>query len=119
MFTRPSCLSTLMSFVRALTNRCSPARGVTLPVPTVRTFSRINILDEKERSDENLFFSKNDEALLKKIFEEQQGQGALGEEGLFKESGTVEEKIKIVFMKNGIPPSANPQLVADLVKLFE
>jgi len=29
------------------------------------------------------------------------------------------DKIKLVFMKNGIPPNAHPQLLEDLVKLLE
>jgi hypothetical protein len=29
------------------------------------------------------------------------------------------DKIKLVFMKNGIPPNAHPQLLDDLVKLLE
>ena len=84
-----------------------------------RRMSRINILDEKEKASENLFFSKQDEALLKKIFEAAQLSGELSAEGVFKEASSTEEKIKLVFMKNGIPPSANPQLMADLVKLFD
>ena len=85
-----------------------------------RSFSsKINILDEKERADENYFFSKQDEALLKKIFENAQLSGELDtSEGIFKEASTTEEKVKVVFMKNGIPPSSNPQLIADLVKIF-
>jgi hypothetical protein len=29
------------------------------------------------------------------------------------------DKIKLIFMKNGIPPNAHPQLLDDLVKLLE
>ena len=29
------------------------------------------------------------------------------------------DKIKLVFMKNGIPPNSHPQLLEDLVKLLE
>jgi len=82
--------------------------------------SKINILDEKELANENYFFSKQDEALLKKIFEAAQISGEVeSAEGVFKEATTAEEKVKLVFMKNGIPPSSNPQLISDLVKMFE
>ena len=82
--------------------------------------SRINILDEKEQANENYYFSKQDEALLKKIFEAAHLSGEVTTaDGVFKEATTAEEKVKLVFMKNGIPPSSNPQLVADLVKMFE
>ena len=82
--------------------------------------SRINILDEKEQANEKFYFSKQDEALLKKIFEAAQLSGEVTTaDGVFKEATTAEEKVKLVFMKNGIPPSSNPQLIADLVKMFE
>ena len=88
---------------------------------TRRSMSKINILDEKERANEKLYFTKQDEALLKKIFEAAQlsSEGDMSSEGIFKEATTTEEKIKMVFMKNGIPPSANPQVIADLVKIFD
>lgn len=35
------------------------------------------------------------------------------------EPETVSDKIKLIFMKNGIPPNAHPQLLDDLVKLLE
>ena len=35
------------------------------------------------------------------------------------EPHTLADKIKLVFMKNGIPPNAHPQLLEDLVKLLE
>ncbi len=66
-----------------------------------REFSRINILDEKERADENLFFSKQDEALLKRIFEASQmvTEASLLGEGMNIESSSLDDKIKLVFMK--------------------
>lgn len=35
------------------------------------------------------------------------------------EGHTLADKIKLIFMKNGIPPNAHPQLLEDLVKLLE
>ena len=35
------------------------------------------------------------------------------------EPHTLSDKVKLVFMKNGIPPNAHPQLLEDLVKLLE
>ena len=87
-----------------------------------RRFSSIKIFDEKERSSEKLFFSKQDEALLKKIFE----ASPKASEGLewaaaLQEGAALsnEDKVKLVFMKNGIPPSANPQLLKELVLLCD
>ena len=57
---------------------------------------------------------------MKKIFEAAQLNSEFeSSEGVFKEATTTEEKIKMVFMKNGIPPSANPQLISDLLKIFD
>ena len=35
------------------------------------------------------------------------------------EPHTLTDKIKLVFMKNGIPPNAHPKLLEDLAKLLE
>ena len=46
------------------------ARSFSRKLGVRRSFSsKINILDEKERADEKYYFSKQDEALLKKIFD--------------------------------------------------
>ncbi len=78
-----------------------------------RCFSTIKILDEKERAAEHLYFSKQDEVLLRRIFAEQKTT-----EAEIAEPTTAEDKVKLVFMKNGIPPSANPKLLKDLVDLL-
>ena len=79
---------------------------------------RINILDQKERADENRFFSKQDDVLLKKILEASREGVTDGNDGIAYQASSVDEKIKLIFMKNGIPPSANPSLVNDLVEFF-
>ena len=43
----------------------------------------------------------------------------LGAGELATEAHTLGDKIKLVFMKNGIPPNAHPQLLEDLVKLLQ
>lgn len=43
----------------------------------------------------------------------------LGNGEIAGEAHTLADKIKLIFMKNGIPPSAHPQLLEDLVKLLE
>jgi hypothetical protein len=35
------------------------------------------------------------------------------------EPHSIEDKIRLVFMKNGVPPNAHPKLLADLVKVLE
>jgi hypothetical protein len=94
------------------------ARSFSRKLGVRRSFSsKINILDEKERADEKYYFSKQDEALLKKIFDKLSAD-VDSSEGIYREASTTEEKVKVVFMKNGIPPSSNPQLIGDLVKIF-
>lgn len=44
--------------------------------------------------------------------------GMVGSEGV-GEPHSVEDKIRLVFMQNGVPPNAHPKLLADLVKLLE
>lgn len=45
--------------------------------------------------------------------------GLVGGDKSAGEPHSVGDKIKLVFMKNGIPPNAHPQLLEDLVKLLE
>ncbi len=82
-----------------------------------RRFSSIRIFDEKERADESLYFSKQDEALLKKIFDASKATEA--GESLEMLGESAEDKVKMVFMKHGIPASANPELLRDLVELMK
>ena len=96
-------------------------RGVRVQSLGARRFTSIRIFDEKERADESLYFSKQDEALLKRIFEAEaaKSEASLGGEfAALGEDASKEDKVKLVFMKHGIPPSANPQLLKDLVELM-
>jgi hypothetical protein len=43
----------------------------------------------------------------------------LGNAEVGGEAHTLADKIKLIFMKNGIPPNAHPQLLDDIVKLLE
>jgi hypothetical protein len=104
-------------------HRCFPPSVVArLLIPSRSFSSSIKIFDE--RADENFFFSKQDEALLKKIFDAEATKSAeaaaFGGASLesLAEGATTEDKVKLVFMKHGIPPSANPALLRDLVDLL-
>jgi hypothetical protein len=94
-------------------------------VATSRRFfgtGRVSMLDEKEKGDEGFYFTKQDEALLKKILEQEQLKASSGfsTEGISSgEMATTEEKVKMLFMQHGIPPSANPGLLKDLVNLVD
>jgi hypothetical protein len=60
------------------------------------------------------------EKLIRHMIKDSPEAVGLGAEELGTGEGhTLADKIKLVFMKNGIPPNANPQLVGDLVKLLE
>jgi hypothetical protein len=80
--------------------------------------SGVKIFDEKERADENYYFSKNDEVLLRRIFESSKDPSAGGLTLPEGQAATAEDKVKLVFMKHGIPASANPELLKDLANLI-
>uniref|UniRef100_A0A7S1ACM3 Uncharacterized protein n=1 Tax=Noctiluca scintillans TaxID=2966 RepID=A0A7S1ACM3_NOCSC len=80
----------------------------------------IRILDEKTNGMEKVYWAQEDERLLKKMLESNPSldprfQGI--ENILHDEAHTsVSDKIKLIFMKHGIPP-LNKDLISDLASL--
>lgn len=99
----------------------------------VRFSSGIKLLNERAKAEEDYYFSKQDGMLhgsvVFQIFSEklikhmiQDSPDAVGLTAGVEVTGephALADKIKLVFMKNGIPPNAHPQLLDDLVKLLE
>ena len=56
---------------------------------------------------------------MKQLIQDTPDAVGLTDGQLSGEPETIADKIKLIFMKNGIPPNANPQLLDDLVKLLE
>jgi hypothetical protein len=99
----------------------------------VRFSSGIKLLNEKAKAEEDYYFSKQDgmlhrsvvfqiisEKLIKHMIQDSPDAVGLTTGGeVTREPHAIADKIKLVFMKNGIPPNAHPQLLDDLVKLLE
>mmetsp|Transcript_26586 Transcript_26586/g.70393 ORF Transcript_26586/g.70393 Transcript_26586/m.70393 type:complete len:113 (+) Transcript_26586:82-420(+) len=109
--------------LRTVVRACRPAalRGVTTPVVAqqARFATTIKIMDEKAKAAENLYWAAEDERLLKKMLESHpeldpkyQGISAIMNEG------DISYKLKMIFMKHGIPP-VNKDLIGDLASLVE
>merc|ERR1712194_984835 len=88
-------------------------------VAQVRHSSGIKILEDQGRARESHYWAQEDEKLLKKMIENhpELNPDFAGVSGI--EDGTsVADKVKIVFMKHGIPP-VNKALINDIVELVE
>ncbi|CAD7927081.1 unnamed protein product [Amoebophrya sp. A120] len=78
--------------------------------------SGVKLLDERGKASENIYFSQEDQRLMKKLLEQnpdiesKYGAGGAGE--------STEEKVKLVFLSHGIPP-LNKNLINDLVGVLE
>mmetsp|Transcript_90824 Transcript_90824/g.234534 ORF Transcript_90824/g.234534 Transcript_90824/m.234534 type:complete len:138 (+) Transcript_90824:89-502(+) len=91
-------------------------------LPRARAISGIKILDDKEKAEENLYWAREDERLLRKMIDshpelnpEYQGiSGILTDDA----HASVTDKVKMIFMKHGIPP-VNKTLIGDIVQLVE
>ena len=59
------------------------------------------------------------EKLIKHMIQDSPEAVGLTNGELGVEAHTLADKVKLIFMKNGIPPNAHPQLLDDLVKLLE
>merc|ERR1719473_1999559 len=88
----------------------------------VRNATGIKIMEEKGKAMEKMYWAQEDEKLLKKMLENNpeldpayQGIAGIlsGAEGA---ANSVEDKVKLVFIKHGIPPT-NKALVADIAAL--
>eukprot|EP00440_Ansanella_granifera_P075649 gb/GFBE01082086.1/.p1 GENE.gb/GFBE01082086.1/~~gb/GFBE01082086.1/.p1 ORF type:complete len:112 (+),score=43.58 gb/GFBE01082086.1/:1-336(+) len=108
-------LSAVRAAVRPLAARAPLARV------QARNAGGIKILEESHKAQENLYMHQEDERLIKKMLAnhpelspEYQGISAI----LSDDSHKVEDKVKLIFMKHGIPP-VNKALIKDIVELCE
>eukprot|EP00405_Crypthecodinium_cohnii_P005460 CAMPEP_0194749190 /NCGR_PEP_ID=MMETSP0323_2-20130528/3386_1 /TAXON_ID=2866 ORGANISM="Crypthecodinium cohnii, Strain Seligo" /NCGR_SAMPLE_ID=MMETSP0323_2 /ASSEMBLY_ACC=CAM_ASM_000346 /LENGTH=117 /DNA_ID=CAMNT_0039664097 /DNA_START=67 /DNA_END=420 /DNA_ORIENTATION=+ len=90
--------------------------------PAVRAFSTgIKIMDEAGAAKENLYWHNEDEKLIRKMIENNPdlNPDLQGISGILKDdTHSVSDKVKLVFMKHGIPP-VNKALISDIVDLVE
>merc|ERR1712050_677685 len=111
----------MFGLVRAAARRpVGVALGNRLLAPRVRTAVGIKILDEKQKAAEAMYWHAEDEKLLKKLIENnpELNPEYQGIAGVLSDDGSVESKVKLIFMKHGIPPM-NKALIADIVALVE
>mmetsp|Transcript_122604 Transcript_122604/g.381672 ORF Transcript_122604/g.381672 Transcript_122604/m.381672 type:complete len:113 (+) Transcript_122604:135-473(+) len=87
-----------------------------------RFSSGIKILEDSGKARENLYWAHEDEKLLKKMIENNPDldPALAGIKSLMadNEHASVTDKVKLIFVKHGIPP-ANKALISDLVDLVE
>mmetsp|Transcript_14833 Transcript_14833/g.40707 ORF Transcript_14833/g.40707 Transcript_14833/m.40707 type:complete len:121 (-) Transcript_14833:175-537(-) len=97
----------------------APGRLLT---PAARSFSvGIKILEEKGHAAENRYWHQEDEKLLRKMIESHSELDPkfAGVAGILSDSScSTQDKVKLVFMKHGIPP-LNKALIADMVELLD
>lgn len=79
----------------------------------------IRILEEAHKAQENLYMHQEDEKLLRKMIANHpelspEYQGIKGI--MMDDSHKVEDKVKLIFMKHGIPP-VNKALIQDIIDL--
>eukprot|EP00929_Paragymnodinium_shiwhaense_P025470 TRINITY_DN1539_c0_g1_i1.p1 TRINITY_DN1539_c0_g1~~TRINITY_DN1539_c0_g1_i1.p1 ORF type:complete len:114 (-),score=38.27 TRINITY_DN1539_c0_g1_i1:179-520(-) len=88
--------------------------------PLRRNMTGIKIMDDRERASEAFFAHQEDEKLIQKMIENNPDLDPKlqGVAHLIDEGGSTADKLKMIFMKHGIPP-VNRNLVADLVALVE
>eukprot|EP00933_Yihiella_yeosuensis_P021006 TRINITY_DN16733_c1_g2_i1.p1 TRINITY_DN16733_c1_g2~~TRINITY_DN16733_c1_g2_i1.p1 ORF type:complete len:158 (+),score=38.09 TRINITY_DN16733_c1_g2_i1:41-514(+) len=110
----------LRSFAAASPPHLLLATAATSCLPQARGFANgIKILEEHHKAQENRFFSVEDERLIKKmIANHPELCPEVGIDELILEPKTTEEKVKLLFIKNNIPP-ANQALISDIVALIE
>merc|ERR1711941_251348 len=85
----------------------------------IRNAFGIKILEDKGKAAESLYWAQEEERLLKKMIENNpeldpafQGIGGIDD------GSSTADKVKMVFIKHGIPP-VNKALISDLVALVE
>eukprot|EP00931_Biecheleriopsis_adriatica_P102768 TRINITY_DN776_c0_g1_i2.p1 TRINITY_DN776_c0_g1~~TRINITY_DN776_c0_g1_i2.p1 ORF type:complete len:110 (+),score=31.64 TRINITY_DN776_c0_g1_i2:90-419(+) len=105
----------------AVRTAIAPTARAALRQGQVRYAGGIKILEEGHKAQENLYMHQEDERLLKKMVAnhpelspEYQGVAAI----LNDDAHKLEDKIKLVFMKHGIPP-INKALIKDIAALAE
>merc|ERR1740139_829815 len=99
-------------------SRTQLARSFVPRVSAVRHSSGIKILDAG-KAKESFYWAQEDEKLLKKMIENhpELNPDFAGVGGI-DDGASVSDKVKIVFMKHGIPP-VNKALINDIVELVE
>merc|ERR1711870_167819 len=97
--------------------RFAPALRATLPM--ARYSSGIKIIEDTGRAQEKLYWAQEDEKLLKKMIENhpELNHEFSGMAGI-DDGSSAADKVKMVFIKHGIPP-INKALIADMVELIE
>lgn len=81
----------------------------------------IKILSDAEEAQEDMYFSKEDEKLIKRLLEAnpELAYAADGANAAPSGADSVVNEVKYIFMQHGIPPSANETLIDEIVKLVE
>merc|ERR1712060_1020490 len=85
----------------------------------VRNSVGIKILEEKGKAAESLYWAQEEERLLKQMIQNNPEldpafQGIAG----IDDGSSTADKVKMIFIKHGIPP-VNKALISDLVSLVE
>eukprot|EP00928_Gymnodinium_smaydae_P058308 TRINITY_DN41517_c0_g1_i1.p1 TRINITY_DN41517_c0_g1~~TRINITY_DN41517_c0_g1_i1.p1 ORF type:complete len:134 (+),score=40.26 TRINITY_DN41517_c0_g1_i1:56-403(+) len=83
-----------------------------------RGVSGIKIMEDAHKAQENLYWAHEDERLLKKMIENNADLNPelQGISGMLDDGSSTADKVKMIFMKHGIPP-VNKKLIDDLVQL--
>ncbi len=86
------------------------------PIQTRSFATGVKLLKQRGKASEDLYFSQEDEKLLKKLLEANPNAGddAFG----CIQGDNIEEKVKLVFLKHGIPP-LNKELIRDICGVLE
>eukprot|EP00929_Paragymnodinium_shiwhaense_P100814 TRINITY_DN6341_c0_g1_i1.p1 TRINITY_DN6341_c0_g1~~TRINITY_DN6341_c0_g1_i1.p1 ORF type:complete len:140 (-),score=32.52 TRINITY_DN6341_c0_g1_i1:422-841(-) len=87
---------------------------------SVGDFGGIRIIEERERALETLFAHQEDERLIRKMIENNPDldPNLRGVTGLLDDGSSLADKIRMIFIKHGIPP-ANQNLINDLVSFID
>ncbi|CAE8680150.1 unnamed protein product [Polarella glacialis] len=80
----------------------------------------IKILEDSKKAGENLYWAHEDAELIKKMIANhpELSPEFQGVSSIISSSAKMEDKVKLVFMKHGIPP-INKALIADITALVE
>eukprot|EP00930_Biecheleria_cincta_P005082 TRINITY_DN106002_c0_g1_i1.p2 TRINITY_DN106002_c0_g1~~TRINITY_DN106002_c0_g1_i1.p2 ORF type:complete len:109 (+),score=30.29 TRINITY_DN106002_c0_g1_i1:77-403(+) len=100
--------------------RHAVSRAAGRPLLQVRAAGGIKILEESGKAQENLYWAQEDERLIKKMLANhpELSPEFSGIQGILQDSNKVDDQVKLVFMKHGIPP-VNKSLIKDIVALVE
>merc|ERR1719387_3224283 len=117
-------MAAVRSMALSMTRRVMPMHSLKMAAPAVpstqiRNAVGIKILEDKGKAAENFYWAQEEEKLLKKMIENNpeldpafQGVGGIDD------GSSTADKVKMIFIKHGIPP-VNKALIGDLVTLIE